>query len=247
MDRAVHLMRRARTGEPKYLFLLCSHNSGSTLLWRILQTSPFVSALPKEGQALEQVREIMMPNRWNEDKQIDWPQVRQTWERIWDMSKPVLLEKSPPHLIRARQLAAHFPNAHFIVTVRNPYAYCEGTRRRWTPEKSYAQIAETWVRHGRHQMANIGNLPRVAALSYEDLVTDQPGARRRLLDFLPDLRWIAVGDSFRVHSIYGDEDLPVVNLNDTQIARLTGQNIDEINAVLYDAPDVMGFFHYEYL
>jgi hypothetical protein len=44
------------------------------------------------------------------------------WGRHWDGTRPVLLEKSPPNLIRTRFLQALFPEAVFVVLVRHPIA-----------------------------------------------------------------------------------------------------------------------------
>jgi hypothetical protein len=42
------------------------------------------------------------------------------WSRYWDVSKPYLLEKSPPNLIRTRFLQAMFPSSYFVVLLRHP-------------------------------------------------------------------------------------------------------------------------------
>ena len=54
----------------KFLFVLCPPYSGSTVLWRILGTSPQVSMLPKEGQFVDEVREIMRDEPYNADKKM---------------------------------------------------------------------------------------------------------------------------------------------------------------------------------
>src|SRR2546423_1736557 len=42
------------------------------------------------------------------------------WAQHWQADRRVLLEKSPPNLIRTRFLQQLFPGAHFIVVVRHP-------------------------------------------------------------------------------------------------------------------------------
>jgi hypothetical protein len=44
---------------PIHLFVLCPPYSGSTVLWKLLATSPNVSALPVEGQFLESTQGVM--------------------------------------------------------------------------------------------------------------------------------------------------------------------------------------------
>jgi len=78
----------------KHLFILSPPASGSTLLWRIIQTSPKVSAFPREGKGL--VKHILAgKDRWDPLKQIPWERVKRVWYEEWDLKKPILLEKSP--------------------------------------------------------------------------------------------------------------------------------------------------------
>ena len=154
--------------EHKHLFILCPPASGSTLLWKILRTSPHVSALPAEGQTL--VPEILFTRaRWNPDLPVPWDKVKEKWFTAWDLSKPILLEKSPSHLVRAGQLQHHFPASFFLVMMRNPYAVCEGIKRRWRKDLGYAAIARLWLTWAGQQASNRQQLHNVLSLSYEEL------------------------------------------------------------------------------
>jgi hypothetical protein len=239
--------------EHQYLFILCSHSSGSTALWRLLQTSPHVSALPVEGQFVEAVGPLMRKTPWNPQEPMPWPAIKAEWEKVWDMSRPILLEKSPPHLIRAQAIEQAFPNAHFIVMVRNPYAYCEGTKRRgrtglgYPRNATYAQIAGGWVREGQHQMDNLRLLQRTLCLTYEELAENPAAAAAKVLSFMPGLERLDVQAAHLIHSLEGWLERPITNLNSVQIARLSAEDIHEINAVLYNHSKIMAFFGYDYL
>ena len=50
--------------------------------------------------------------------------LRSQWQVLWDTRRRVLVEKSPPDLIRMRFLGAVFPPAWFVVIVRHPLAVC---------------------------------------------------------------------------------------------------------------------------
>jgi hypothetical protein len=50
--------------------------------------------------------------------------LRAQWGALWDTRRRVLVEKSPPDLVRMRFLAAVFPPAWFVVIVRHPLAVC---------------------------------------------------------------------------------------------------------------------------
>lgn len=239
--------------EHHYLFVLCSHSSGSTALWRLLQTSPNVSALPVEGQFVEPVGPLMRKTPWNEQAVLPWPAIKAEWEKLWDLGRPILLEKSPPHLVRAHSIEQAFSNAHFIVMVRNPYAYCEGSKRRgrtglgYGRDASYAQIARGWVREGEHQMGNLRLLQRVMCITYEELA-DKPAATvAKLLAFMPGLERLDSQAAHLIHSLEGWLERPLTNLNAVQIARLSAGDVAEINGVLRQHPEVMTFFGYDYL
>jgi len=226
----------------KHLFILCPPSSGSTLLWRLLQTSPKVSAFPAEGQTL--VKDILfIPDRWDPDLKVPWDQVREKWRAAWDLSKPVLLEKSPPHLVRARQLEEYFPDSHFVIMIRNPYAFCEGVKRRWKSDWSYAAIARLWMTWAGCQVSNLQQLRHALFLSYEELTGDPQGQCRRLLCFLPELEQLHPEMNFRVF----EKNQKVEDLNSRQIARLAGEDIREINGVLKDPPGLMARFGYGFL
>ena len=87
-----------------YLFVLSPPRSGSTVLWKLLATSPNVSALPKEGQFLDSVRPLMRGQHWNPEQQFPWQTIKTEWEKIWDFHKPIKLDKSPPNLLRAKEI-----------------------------------------------------------------------------------------------------------------------------------------------
>ena len=110
------------TSEPEraLLFLLNPPNSGSTALaLTILSSARAASIEPTaEGQKHPLTRPWMLKkDRWDPQILMPWPSVREIWLQAWSEAaaqKPsacILVEKSPPNLIRAEQIAAHFPGA----------------------------------------------------------------------------------------------------------------------------------------
>lgn len=229
----------------KYLFLLCPPYSGSTVLWKLIQTSPNVSALPTEGQFVDSVRHILLDERWRAAKEIPWDVVKEKWEEAWDLDKPILLEKSPPHLLRAFEIEQSFRESYFIAMVRNPYAFCEGRNRRYGhPMKDNA---EHWVRCAEYQIKNIKGLRNVTHFTYEDFTENLERVASQVLEFIPELQTLNIDLSFEVNSILGKKPRKIENLNDIKITRLSSKSIVEINDVLQCHRDVMSFFDYEYI
>ena len=232
----------------KHLFILCPPASGSSLLWKLLKTSPQVSAFPGEGLAMVKSRQLIR-NRWNPREGVDWKAVKRKWRRIWDPGKSVLLEKSPSHLVRAGQLADNFENSHFIIMIRNPYAFSEGVKRRWSSPNhllsrySYFNIAKFWAICAGYQLQNQKCLQRNMLLTYEDLTEHRQETCRRLIDFVPELGTLNPEGEFPVFEKSGG----IENMNDQQIARLGKGDFFQINEVLRRYPQFLHPFGYQLL
>ncbi len=227
----------------QFLFVLCPPFSGSTVLWRLLTTSPHVSTLPDEGQFLPSVVPLMRGDPWNPDKQIRWAEVRAEWEKVWDCSKPVLLEKSPPNIVRAFEIERHFEPSAFISMIRNPYAFCEGHHRRLG--SSMRDAAEQWVSHAAYQRKNIDGLGRVFHFSYESFTDDPQSICDGIQKFLPALERLDADASFKAKAADGHRDRRIQNLNDRKIDLLGTWEVRAINTVLDAHRDLVNSFGYE--
>ena len=232
---------------PIHLFVLCPPFSGSTLLWRLISTSTAVSALPKEGQFLPEVEGVMRADPWNRERELPWSRIRAAWDGYWDRSKPVLVEKSPPNLVHAEAIAAHFDPAAFVVMVRDPFAHCEGLMRRngWSVELAAAFSGQCLAR----QRENVDGLERVMRLTYEELARDPRGAADRIEQFVPALGRLDADREFTVHrgDAGGDRlvEAAVEDLNAEKIARLSAAQIDAISAGLQPYQGALRYWGYE--
>lgn len=142
----------------KFLFIGGLHRSGTSLLHRCITDHPEVSGFsetgaPKnEGQHLQDVYPpaptfggpgifgFDSSSYLDEDSQLankeNAEELFAQWSKHWDLSKPILVEKSPPNLVRARFLQALFPETHFVMIVRHPIAVSYATRK-WTDLLGY--------------------------------------------------------------------------------------------------------------
>jgi len=212
-----------------YLFVLCPPYSGSTLLWKLLSTSQNVSSLPLEGQFLPELENLMRDKPWNPNQVLPWPEIKAVWESYWDMHKPVLLEKSPPNLIRTQDILTHFHPVKFVVMVRNPYAQSEGLMRRnnW-PIKRAANFSMMCL---RTQLKNARDLDNTLVMTYESLVQNPIHACQKLTTFLPELADMDYAANFEVHSIDGTLNRPITDLNPKKIAALPADTLAAMNDI----------------
>ena len=228
----------------KYLFILCPPYSGSTVLWKLVSTSAAVSSLPNEGQFLPEVKDVMRRDPWNADITLPWTDIKKVWDGYWDRTKPLLVEKSPPNLIRTRDILEHFKPICFLLMVRNPYAHCEGLMRRNGVDATTA--AEFSVRCMKAQAANAAMLENVLSFTYEELVASPEDVGGRIERFLPEIGTLHHRQSFRLQAIDGWVDRRIVDLNQTKLDNLSPEDVRRITSVLRRHPDVMSHWRYDF-
>lgn len=105
------------------------------------------------------------------------------WAPHWDLSRPVLVEKSPPNIVRMRFLQALFPQASFVVVVRHPVVVSLSTSK-WTRLSSYRKLFANWFAAHEALLEDATYLERLHVLKYEDLVTDPTGTLSAVSAFL---------------------------------------------------------------
>jgi hypothetical protein len=230
--------------EPQYLFVLSPPFSGSTILHNLLATSPSVSTLPAEGQHLREAAEHMRGEHWSPNLEVPWEKIKQVWDDAWEGNGPIFLEKSPPNVLRAEEIKKHFQPSSFIIMMRDPYAFTEGIRRR---NNNFGVIrgVKLWVRIAKYQKKNIENLNSVIFFNYRIFTGSLGCTVANILEFIPELEVLSPD---RVVGWGENRKEPVIrNLNPTQIRRLSNGDINRINHVLREVPDLLKYFNYRYI
>jgi len=191
--------------EHQLVFLAGLHRSGTTLLARLLAAHPEISGFSgtgvpaDEGQLLQSVyppaKEYGGPGRFGFAPESHLTEASplasgasarklfEEWSPHWDLSRPLLLEKSPPNLLKTRFLQALFPGAAFVVIVRHPIPVSIPTAR-WRGTRRYDRLFEHWLRCHALFEADRKLLQRAHVLTYEQLVRDPNAVLSGIFTFL---------------------------------------------------------------
>jgi len=189
----------------RFVFLAGLHRSGTTLLARLLAAHPQISgfsgtgAPADEGQHLQSVypsdHEHGRPGRFGFAPEMHLTETSplvseenaqklfEEWTPHWDLSRPLLLEKSPPNLLKTRFLQALYPDSSFVVIVRHPIPVSIPTAK-WPGTRRYDRMLEHWLHAHRLFEADREHLERVHVLQYEELVRDPATVLRETFEFL---------------------------------------------------------------
>jgi len=214
----------------KFVFISGLHRSGTTLLHNILRQQPSVSGFKDtgvpmdEGQHLQTVfppaidfggpghfgfhREAHMTETHPLATPEQGARLLAQWSPFWELDKPIVLEKSPPNIIRMRYLQAIFPGAHFIVLLRHPIPTSLATQK-WS-RSSLAVLIRHWIKVHTLLDQDLPFLKNICMLSYEALMHDPSRELDRLGTFLgiPIRTTISLTDQNpKYHAIWNAPDL----------------------------------------
>lgn len=186
-------------------FVTGLHRSGTTLLATSLARHPEVSGLAgtgvkeDEGQHLQDVvpparayggagRFALDPRaHLTEDSplatQENAERMFERWVPYWDLDRSVLVEKSPPTIVRTRFFQALFPGSRFVVSVRHPVVAVLSTRK-WRRGVRLAALVEHWLAAHETLLADLPHVHAAHVVKYEHLVADPAGTLGQVGAFL---------------------------------------------------------------
>jgi hypothetical protein len=175
----------------RLLFIGGLHRSGTSIIHRLLREHPCISgfhgtpASEDEGQHLQSVfppaklfggpgrfafaNEARLLETSGRDFQSHRAQLLREWGAYYDLTKTVLVEKSPPNLIRGRFLQAVFPGCGFLFVLRHPIPVSYATKK-WS-NASIPELLLHWCVAHRLMLDDVQHLDRVMLVRYEDLVS----------------------------------------------------------------------------
>jgi hypothetical protein len=192
------------SSRPQVVFVAGLHRSGTSIISRCIAGHPDVSGLAAtgasedEGQHLQSVyptaaahggpgRFAFSPAAHLTERSVlvsvaNRHRLLAEWGRYWDRDRPVLLEKSPPNLIRTRFLQALFPEASFVIVLRHPAVVALATRG-WVPDPLEA-LLKHWFHAHALLAQDLSRIRRALVVRYESLVADPRSELDRVGSFL---------------------------------------------------------------
>ncbi|MGH3089702.1 MAG: sulfotransferase family protein [Rubrobacteraceae bacterium] len=188
----------------RFLFIGGVHRSGTSPVFRCLREHPMISGFrdtgvsKDEGQLLQSVYppanahggvgkfgfhpEAHLTERSALAADDNRARLFAEWGKYWNLEKPVLIEKSPPNVIRTRFLQEMFPNSYFVVVIRDPIAVSYATRD-WTGAP-LERLIEHWLLCHESFERDRKRVRRLLVLRYEDFTEDPQATLEELYSFL---------------------------------------------------------------
>lgn len=239
-------LKKENTIKHKHVFVIGLHRSGTTLLANLIANHPYVSSFkdtgfPKdEGQFLQTVYPPAYiyggPGKFGFDLRTHLDEsshlltkdnkekLFSEWSKHWDMSRKILLEKSPPNLLKTRFLQEIFPNTKFIMITRHPIAVSYATQK-WS-KTSIVSLLEHWLICHEIFEADRKHLENVFTLKYKDLVSNPDHTIMNVYNFigLP----IFTNTPYYPEPIYDNIDQKYFNLWEKEYTSLSKEEKNRI-------------------
>jgi hypothetical protein len=244
--------------QPHFLFIVTPPYSGSTALSELINTSHKTMILQERGEGQWLIPGLCEQDRWGAGKEVNYHSVKSVWlnkyQRVNRLTQniEVVIEKSPPNMMRIEKLSSQFHDFSFIANNRDPYAnsasnfYREFDAGNISSErrgKLFAQLARNWIIRSSRIRELISDMG-IPLLTYEKFCRD-PASVLNILNLPGGVsETINPQASVKVKSY---KIQPISDQNERQISGLRDADIASISRVLEPHGELMGFFDYQIL
>jgi hypothetical protein len=110
--------------------------------------------------------------------------LRQSWERYWDQSKAIRVEKTPANLLMTRFLQAAFPKAYFVVIRRHPVPVSIAIQKWKVNITSLHNLFEHWLHCHELFEQDRKYLKHIYELRYEDYIQNPDKYHQKIALFV---------------------------------------------------------------
>ena len=241
------------TDEPHFVFILTLPYAGSTSIAKYLATSPNTGLLRTNGEGQKLVPGLH--RNWSVNSKFDGESVRSTWlnryqENNHDGGFKIIVEKSPPNMVRIDALRALFSKTTCLVNNRDPVAFCSSTFFRNAPKveqldeasrlRKLQKYAVSWVEKS-HMLREYATAQSLMTFSYEQFC-ESPQSLKTLFEE-------ATGETINPEKdpLLDIKDYPrsrIENKNKDQVSRLSQKEIEVVVETLRRHSALTSFFGY---
>lgn len=248
----------------KWVFIIGSYNSGTTLLASILREHSDIGGLPTEGvylsDSLPYPEKFGWPRMWSKcikkilisDDDANSRlaiRIKKQWSLWFPKNKKVLIEKSIANSVRLRFLQKYFQPAYFIYIVRNGYAVSAGIRKkanlkRWNNQYKDSAYpielcAQQWRMTDQLVEKERDVIQNIIFVKYEDLTNDPVNEIGKILAFLEldELDSDLINGDWSVH----EYTKKISNMNKGNFKLLSASDISKVKSI---ASDVLNKYEY---
>ena len=248
---------KTRPDEPIIVFFLTSPGSGSTALAKLLATDPKVCLLSPWGEGKSLVPEFQSKTRWNPRLKFDAQRLKRIWlsrfndEYAKDNRVSIVVEKSPPNMVRIESLLSLFDTTLCFALIRNPYASVANVLRRaklarrneaeLLPTEAVATMATKWCRRASILKQKCDQL-HLQVIHYEDFCAEP---KRSLGNLTGLLNIIDSIDYCRELSVKDYSERNVIkDFNASAISTASAAELSQMTDVFKDHLPLLTYFGY---
>jgi len=231
--------------------------SGSTAIAEVLNSSAHTTLLQQRGEGQWLVPGLCADDRWSSEMFVDYASVKAVWLSTFALLQDaapqleVVIEKSPPNMVRIEQLAAQFRSVSFLANNRDPYANCASILyRNYAADKPGAaerihvltRLAHEWVLRSEKIRELVLKL-NIPLLTYEKFC-EYPASILQALT-LPQGVAASIDTSATVKVKVKDYPVQgIANQNERQLALLSSSELATIGKGLQAHSELLEFFGY---
>lgn len=244
--------------QPHFLFVVTQPYSGSTALSKLLATSHYISMLNQNGEGQWLIPGLCQANRWQPNLEINEESIRAVWLSEYqsqykeDSSIKVIVEKSPPNMMRIDRIISLFDNYSLLALNRNPYAQCSSSLHRMKQAHCFTEkqrlhslttLIDDWIARSARLKSLITKFS-MPLITYEAFCSS-PNHLIKKLSLSDEIKTtIDPGEKIIV------KDYPsaqIKNYNEHQIALLNNREIDLISTRLAEQSQLLDYYNYRFL